>query len=211
MDEYRNTNFLNMFLEITDKYATKEAIMYMMDNERQEQYTFGLIGKIAMNWAKQFENYNVKIGDRIAIIAPLMPSTVVASLSLACSNITTVIIDALLPIKEIIRLIDFSDVKGIFTTMQIFNELSEHMVYRVPTFKLETCGEKLTTFDSTVEIVKGCTVTERHMDVMVILFSSGTTSQMKGVMLTYDSILGAREKFVDFSGIKPYMSYLRKR
>lgn len=45
-------------------------------------------------------------------------------------------------------------------------------------------------------------------DVIAILYSSGTTGQMKGIMVTYESVLKAREVFERLSGLKDYMSYL---
>lgn len=47
-----------------------------------------------------------------------------------------------------------------------------------------------------------------EMDVIAILFSSGTTGEMKGIKVTYESVRKARNVFERVSGLKDYMSYL---
>ena len=50
--------------------------------------------------------------------------------------------------------------------------------------------------------------TDKDTDVIAIIFSSGTTDKMKGVMVTYHSIIRARDIFADLAGLKDYMTYL---
>ncbi len=208
MNTIGNENLKNRLNRVFNKYSKKEALTYMKDDGTKEHYTFSNILIMIKNWENFFYCCGLQKGDRVAIIAPNMPKTIIAGLALAYSNITTVMIDATLPPEEINRLLAFSDVQGVFTVEKIYNQISKQLKDSIPFFNLERSTHSLVLFKGSAETVQCMPAEKRHEDVMVIIFSSGTTSAMKGVMLTYDSALLSRERFADFSGLNAQMSYL---
>lgn len=210
MDNEYTTGYMRLKTRIDNIFienAHKEAITYMRDNNLQLHYSFENILHTVQEWSKELLEYNLIAGDRVAIIAPMMPNTVIAGLALAYANLTAVMLDATLPGEEISRLLEFSDVRGIFTTEEIYSKITS-CKENILAIDLMKSGEGIALCQQSISKALKPTTTDPDLDVMVIIFSSGTTSTMKGVMLTYDSILSSREKFVEFSGITAKMNCL---
>ena len=191
---------------VIQKYNTKTALTYMKNNGKDETMTFSEIGDFVYNAAKEFERIGLGRGDRVAIISPHSPYAIFMGMALAYSGIIVVLIDATLSLEEIERLLEFSDVKAIFTTFKIYGAVRS--VYNYPCFSLEQ-GLKIVPFDTKKSNCHDLSPTkDLEDDVIAILFSSGTTDQMKGIKVTYKSVLIARKVFVRLAGLEDYMTYL---
>jgi len=174
---------------ICGKYADKPAITYMRDDDSKECYTFGDLFRIITQGAECFAKFGLYPGDRVAIISPHSPYAVMSSVALAYANITSVLIDAALPMEEIVRLLAFSDVRAVFTISDIFNELPALSIEDMPCFDLEQITNCYTVFSESVSIATCKPTSDPYRDTIAILFSSGTTTTMKGVMITYHAII----------------------
>lgn len=200
------TEFQQKINEIIKKYNIKTAVTYMKKNGEDETITFNEIGEFIHNAAQEFKQIGLVRGDRVAIISPHSPYAVFMGMALAYSGITVVLIDAALPQEEIQRLLEFSDVRAIFTISKIYNQFND--MYNIPCFSLEQ-GLKIVPFDAEKGNCHDLFPTQDpEDDVIAILFSSGTTDQMKGIKVTYKSVLIARDVFVRLAGLEDYMTYL---
>ncbi len=195
----------------------KTAMRYLLENKKGDDngadiisFSFGEIFEKMQNTAEILRECGVKPGDRAAIIAPHSPYAVIAGLSLAYANVTAVLIDASLPDDEIIKLLEFSDVRCIFTTAKIFEILPEHIYDEMPCFELGKNHDISQMFKKSVRYVSVCDTQDRECDVVSIIFSSGTTDRMKGIKMTYHSLIRVREIIDEISGnkISEYKSYL---
>lgn len=195
----------------------KTAMRYLLENKKGVDkgadiisFSFGEIFEKMQNTAEILRECGVKPGDRAAIIAPHSPYAVIAGLSLAYANVTAVLIDASLPDDEIIKLLEFSDVRCIFTTAKIFEILPEHIYDKMPCFELGKNHDISQMFKKSVRYVNVCDTQDRECDVVSIIFSSGTTDRMKGIKMTYHSLIRVREIIDEISGnkISEYKSYL---
>lgn len=195
----------------------KTAMRYLLENKKGDDngadiisFSFGEIFEKMQNTAEILRECGVKPGDRAAIIAPHSPYAVIAGLSLAYANVTAVLIDASLPDDEIIKLLEFSDVRCIFTTAKIFEILPEHIYDKMPCFELGKNHDISQMFKKSVRYVNVCDTQDRECDVVSIIFSSGTTDRMKGIKMTYHSLIRVREIIDEISGnkISEYKSYL---
>ncbi len=192
--------------QIIQKYNTKTAITYLKTNGEEEKRSFSEVGVFIHGAAGDFQEMGLVRGDRVAIVSPHSPYAVFMGLALAYSGMTIVLIDAALPSEEIEQLIEFSDVRAVFTTEKIYTEIIGKYMY--PCFSLEQ-GLKVVPFDAEKRTCSGIAPTvDPEEDVIAILFSSGTTDQMKGIKVTYKSVLKAQEVIVRLAGLEDYMSYL---
>lgn len=98
---------------ITEHYSEKTAITYMTENGTDITFLFKNVYNIIIETQSVLQKSGVVCGDRAAIITPHSPFGVMAGLALAYSNVTAVMIDASLPIEEICRLLEFSDVRAL--------------------------------------------------------------------------------------------------
>lgn len=194
--------------DIFRRYQRKTAIACLTDSGEVIRHSFSELYGIILATRDALEGCGIAPGDRAAVLTPHSPYGVMAGLALAYSNVTSVLIDAALPAEEIARLLEFSDIRALFTTADLFGKLPPALTEGIPCFRLDT-GRAVPEFlPGRSEKVRRSQTPDREPDVIAVIFSSGTTDQMKGVKITYHSVLRARDVFADLSGLKDYMSYL---
>ena len=203
-----HSKFKGLANDVIDKYGKKTAFTYMRNNGEEDKVSFEELGCFIKGAVQEFNDIGLIQGDRVAIVSPHSPIAVFIGMALAYAGVTIALIDASLPLEEIEKLLNFSDVKAIFTTQKLYEQISSGITQKIPCFKLEN-GLKIVPFNT--EVID-CTALEATRDsddeVIAILYSSGTTGEMKGIMVTYESVLKAREVFVRLSGLKDYMTYM---
>lgn len=193
---------------ITEHYSEKTAITYMTENGTDITFSFKDVYNIIIETQSILQKSGVVCGDRVAIITPHSPYGVMAGLALAYSNVTAVMIDASLPIEEICRLLEFSDVRALFTTNDLYNKISPELTQNIPCFELGRDNNVNKFIEGSIETVSVPETADKDTDVIAIIFSSGTTDKMKGIMVTYHSVIRARDVFADLAGLEDYMTYL---
>lgn len=206
--KYSHKDFKNMMDELFRKYSSKTIITYLKDDGSKVLFTFDDIHNIIIHLFKTLISCGILAGDRAAIVTPHSPYGVIAELILAYLNITIVPIDASLPIEEINKLLEFSDVRTIFTTDEFKNRLDVNLISKIPCFKLDGNNYPIELFDDSISKSELPTTPDKDNDVIAIIFSSGTTGEMKGVMITYHSTIRMIEVCTTLSSVKDNMTNL---
>lgn len=205
-------DFLRKYQKCIDntfqKYAEKTAICYMHENESDTAFSFEAIYRAITSFGNILKTHGLFQGDRVAIVSPHSPFSIVAGISLAYWNLTSVLIDDSLPSSEISRLLKKSDVRAILTVPKRFYNLSPFDYEGIPVLELGTDEFSYPLFRGCCEQPLLSETPDPDSEVIAILYSSGTTSEMKGIMTTYTSVLLAKDIFIDLSGLTPEMSYL---
>lgn len=145
--------------------------------------------------------------DRIAVISKHTPETVVLNLALAYLGYTAVVLDAGLPREELERLAEYADVSALFTTEDVYWVLRQELRKEIPCFSMET-GFVYSLFEGSVKECKKEITELRCADTIAIIFSSGTTAQMKGIMVTYHSILYAHKYMLQYTNLDSAATFL---
>lgn len=193
---------------ITEHYSEKTAITYMTENGADITFSFKDVYNVIIETQSVLQKSGVVCGDRAAIITPHSPFGVMAGLALAYSNVTAVMIDASLPIEEICRLLEFSDVRALFTTNDLYNKISSEFTQNIPCFELSKDNTVNKFIKGSIESVSMTETVDKDTDVIAILFSSGTTAKMKGIMVTYESVLLSHRYLSDVFGLSCGTRYL---
>ncbi len=205
---YTQQDFIVRTEKICTENAEREAFHFMRDDGSRDSITFAQVLSAVKNNSAQILKSGITVGERVAVITPLMPAAVITGVTLAYAGVTAVLIDPTLPSEEISRLLVSSDVRGIFTVQKIYDKLPAALVAQIPVFNLESDIINLSRFDSSAEKVLLPETEDKHPDVAAILFSSGTTASMKGIMMTFHSVMRSRDLFADISGMNTKTSYL---
>ena len=200
-----NQQYCNSVNYVIDKYREKTAITYIKDNNKNDKLKFEDILKYIKYVEQILSQSNIKKGDRVAIAMDHSPYPVILGISLAYLNVTSVLIDNSLPLEEKQSMIKFADVRMIFTSRNEGEKFEDNIIKQIPTYYIENW--KIKKLNNSIEICKNITK-DPELDVISILFSSGTTGKMKGIKMTYESMMKSRKILLRFSGIKSYMSYL---
>lgn len=182
---------------------------YMRDNDEVEKTSYRQMYNIVSSMENEFAKAGFKRGDRVALLAPLSPGQVLTGLSLAYAGITTVLLDASLPKEEIEKLIIFSDVRAVFTTEGLYKSIKDTFKDSLDFFQLiqndviQPFGE-----ENAIYNLKAPKTVDSDEDVIAIIYSSGTTGTMKGIKITYESIVKSANIFRRFVGTEPKSKYL---
>jgi len=200
--------FVEMFEHVCTTYTDKAALTHLRNDGSKDDTTFAEVLKHARAAQELFANAGLRPGDRAAIISPHTPFGVLAGFSLAYANITTVLIDATLPPEEINRLFAFSDVRAAFMTPAIYEITNKELLDGIPVFDLSQSGAGYKTFTGSPDTVTREATADPELDVISILFSSGTTASMKGVMIRYAAVVIAYPKFIRLGNLSAKDSFL---
>ena len=189
-------DFRKKLEETVGIYGKQNLFSYMRDNETTETMSYEQMYNIICCVTKKLEEIGLRRGDRVALISAVCPSNLLTGLCLSYAGITSVLLDASLPKEELVRLISFSNVRAIFASNELYDLLHDSFHDSLDFFKLID-SENLEAYDTDIcnSMLKTAPTTDADEDVIAIIFSSGTTGTMKGIKVTYKSVLVSDHTF----------------
>ncbi len=192
---------------LTDFYLTEDGTA--QDTTRGNHYTYGEMYAEICRVAGYLTALGLQKGDHIAICGANSAHWVIAYLAVAkMQGVSVTVMHSLMP-DEIVRLINFSDAKALFTDPDLWSELSP--IYRLslgdsPSMQRPYMGDLSAVLSladwsilngspdqpmnnrQSIECEDISFPSSAHDDLAMICFTSGTTSRPKGVLLPYRSI-----------------------
>ena len=128
-------------------------------------------------------------GDRIALTGKNSPEWAVSYLAILFAGGIVVPIDYQLEPEKIVHLMDFAGVKGLIADEEKYDSLKDKSREQKLLAVLSLSGAKPDyVFDITAE-AKDTAAVSGENDIAAILFTSGTTGNEKGVILTHKNIV----------------------
>ena len=189
-------------------YGELNYISYMKEDATTDVMSYNEMYHIMCVAKAKLEEIGLKRGERVALISAISPATLLTGECLAYSGITSVLLDASLPAEELVRLVTFSDVRAIFASREIYEMLKDALQDTLDFFKLIE-SDKLESFDEVpIKQLKSSETKDPEEDVIAIIFSSGTTGTMKGIKVTYKSVVVSDGIFNKILGDKEKCKFL---
>ena len=168
------------------------ALMNLMDSGEVLKLRYSAMYRYVQDFAKVKQQYGLKDGDRVLLLEPIIADAVLSFVILSCCHLTVVFADAGLPKEELDQLIDETQVCAIFTDKKRFDLVKNRT--NVPIFHTYCMDHKLTLLQDTAAPHQDYPLTP---DSVAIIFSSGTTSKMKPIEISYSSLcLAADNLFI---------------
>lgn len=184
-----------MLKDTTNKFGTKTALQER-SGDNFVKYSYNKLDKYVTNLAKMLIKLGVKKGDKISVISKNRPEWTISYLAIHMSGAIVVPLDPLLKEGELFNIIKKANVKIVFcsgdymflmngikgkldTLERIISMDEDHDEVDIHTMISE--GKKLDINPFDVPVTNN--------DLMVLLFTSGTTGKSKGVMLTNENVI----------------------
>ena len=201
-------NVFRQQLEQTCKRCKdNNAISYLRENEKIDYFSYAKLMENVQKIENELTVVGVKKADRVAIISPHSPYGVMAGTALAYMGCTAVMVDVSLPIIEITRLLEEGDVVAAFVDVEMQDKIGWNILGDYPIFDLN--GDvpfKLS--EKGLLTSRVCKIQDQDEEIMAIIFSSGTTSKMKGICIPYQLITESISMYRYLTGVEVNDRYL---
>jgi long-chain acyl-CoA synthetase len=152
----------------------------------KEFLTYGDVKSLIKNLKEKLLQAGIEKGDRVALFSENQPHWGVVYLAVTSLGAVIVPILPEFAAKAVINILDHSGAKVLFASEKQRRKLSETDL-SLPLFRLEDLEAERGEFNESVSYVQDFAVDED--DLAAILYTSGTTGNSKGVMLTHKNIL----------------------
>ncbi len=188
-------------------YGDKNAITCVEEKDNHRKITYGRLQEIVNAMITGLQNMGIQRAQRVAVVLPSSAQAVVVNLALAYGGYTGVLIDAALPCTQRDKLLEYADVNAVFTTQDIYNQMDEVLKQDIPAMELTDDFACRVLDGSPAECVRE-SIEPGDEEVIAIVFSSGTTSEMKGCMVTYNSIIYAQKYMLQYTNLDSKATFL---
>ncbi len=205
--------FYDRFLECAQRWPNNVALE-LQRHDHLESCTYGELQSWAQSIGRWITENNFAPGSRLAILADNHPRWVATYLGIIASGCVAVPLDTALHDDQIVKLLKdsgtsavFVDVKHVPVTRRAVSELKVGLILSDPDrMTAETGNDRF--LANLPEIFKAGpgsfkTVAVKTDDLASLLYTSGTTADPKGVMLTHGNFLGEVEAVFNWVDIGP--------
>ena len=211
------------FYEWEEKFKDKPYLRQPI-GKKWDEYTWGQVGDMARRLASGLRSLNLREGAHIGIYSKNCREWIISDLAIVMAGYVSVPFFPSLNGKELSYIMDYGDVDALFigkieTWDEIKNDLPAEMpIIRFP--KYDGCsnvtkGHEWHEFINSHDPIQNPN-NPKLSDLWTIIFTSGTTGNPKGVMLTYQAIDGIKVVLDDpnnplgikHTGNNDFISYL---
>lgn len=174
------------------------------------QYSFNDVEQQARKMAAALQGLGLAKGDRVGIISKNCAHWFIADLAIMMAGMISVPIYATAGEKTISYVIDHSDMKALFVgRLDDYQPLGNALSVELPTISMpypdvsDFSGPSDQVWDELISANEplGDIASPELTDTMTICYTSGTTGNPKGVVITFKNIASAAQGAVDIIGI----------
>lgn len=191
-----------MVLETARKFGPRIALNFPKRDGSSEGYTYGELAK-RMEWiARGLIVEGLKPGDRIAILSNNSPTWGVAALAALRAGAVLVPVDAKATRKELTRLLEHSGASRLMVSKACFEKLKViPAVEKIYFLDGDREGARHSALNQLAELGSKHPPIVQPLrnadDLALIVYTSGTTGDPKGVMLSHRNVLSNMEMILN--------------
>lgn len=192
---------MNIFDAIWNKNVgngQKQVMSITTDVGEHRAYTYTQMFEAAEHFMAALVAAGVTAGDRVVIAAENSPEWDIAYLAIMKLHCTAALVDASLPKTELLKLVDLSDARCVFTSPNVMEKLGCIVSDCIPVLNLFAQAQPFEGHLAQVAPQMAAT-TDGDEQVAFIIYSSGTTKTATGIMHTHDAMIGTTMAAIDFN------------
>ena len=168
--------------------------------DKWEEYTWGEVGNMARRLATGLKSLNLREGAHIGIYSKNCREWIISDLAIVMAGYVSVPFFPSLNGKELAYIMDYGDVDALFIgKIETWDQIKDDLPDGMPLIKFPhydgcsdvTKGHEWFDFIDSHEPMQNPNK-PKLSDLWTIIFTSGTTGNAKGVMLTYQAIDGIK-------------------
>ncbi len=189
MKNYDQLSFSNFIPDVVSRFANNNALGYV----DEPAMTYAQMGKNIEAVKAFLEAGNIKPGDKVVIYSQNMPNWGVVYFALQCMGVVAVPVLPDFNAHELQNVLEHSEAKVIFISKSLESRLQEvdsefiEMAIRIDDYEVIKGENKRFIFDENAVCTNSYTPKENEM--AILLYTSGTTGNSKGVMLSQKNVL----------------------
>ncbi|MBQ5635664.1 MAG: AMP-binding protein [Alistipes sp.] len=169
-----------VFCSAVEKYATKVAFSLW----HSADITYGEVERRVREVQQMLVSSGLHAGDKIAILSNNHPNWCVSYFAITTAGYVAVPIMANLTTENIDNILEHSESKALFVSDRLYSKVPKH---RLASMNIIIRTKNLKVITQNIA-EQGSTALPKPEDLAALLYTSGTTSQPKGVMLSHRSI-----------------------
>ena len=201
------TTLTRLFFEAVDKYGDKTAFERLTSETELTGIGYRETGRIVKGVAASLAEQGVERGDRAAILSENCPQWALVDYGCLCAGVIDVPIYATLNVRQVAYLLEDSGAKLVFASTQdqmekaleaaatcpqeilivVFDIISDLPAGVMSWASFLAAGADLADAWSDEDFRAAALEAQPH-DVATVLYTSGTTGDPKGVMLTHNNV-----------------------
>lgn len=170
------------------KYKDKTAFQ-IKRGFRTERFSFKQVYKDSLKLSAYLKNLGLKKGDKVLILAPNMPEWIMAYLGAVNLGVVVVPVDVQTHLETVSKFVKQSEPKLIFRSKFVRGDAAGLKVKPLFLEELVKLVEGLPLYKGNVRL--------KGDDLLCISYTSGTTGEPKGVMLTHKNLLSNLEMVLE--------------
>jgi len=171
----------NLLEEAAQKYSERTALIY-----KDREWTYQKLHQIVLSCAAGLEVKGVKPGDRVAIFSKNCPEFIFSVFALAHLGATAVPINFLLNPEEVKFILNDISARHLITHISQSDTVQAVRKIYTELKDIWVIGENFDSlYSAPIQTPPAC----KTEDVMLILYTSGTTGRSKGAMLTHGNLI----------------------
>ncbi|NLA91838.1 MAG: acyl--CoA ligase, partial [Spirochaetales bacterium] len=193
LDRYRGEFFDGEWPSITEmlklnahRYSDRPAFSHFEGNEKHS-ITFGELLERVYGVATFLKSKGVKKGDRIILNGKNTPAWGISYLGIQALSAVVVPLDNQMAADRVDALSEFSGARAIFADSDVLDKSTAEFEFKVSLSKFD--NSEYIDFESIKAAKKAPGALPTEDDVAAILFTSGTTGNEKGVVLTHANFM----------------------
>ena len=189
MKMYDQLNFSTIIPDVVSKYAQNNALGYV----DEEPMTYAQMGKKIGAVIAFLEALEVKPGDRVVIYSQNMPNWGVVYFALQCMGVVAVPVLPDFNSFELQNVLEHSEAKAIFISKSLEFRIKEvnlefiESIIRIDNLEIIKATNEAVVFDENTQSTISYSTDENKL--AILLYTSGTTGDSKGVMLSQKNVL----------------------